>query len=344
MVIGATLLIAAPFRAYSAAGDGDSDGIPDTVECSPPGPTALGNGGFESPDINDGSTDFLAEASVPNWDTTAADGAIELWDTDFNDFGQTQLPAHSGRQFAEINANEAAALFQDLPTPPGTLFLYSVFHRGRRSASMPDVMELRIGPQATSTTDARTADVAALPLVVTASDTNQAWGEYSGLYRVPAGQSTTRFGFLAVSSAGGPTFGNFLDSVAFNPCPDTDSDGTADALDSDSDGDGLPDRVEGTEDDDLDGVPDFRDALVPIPNTTTTVLPTTTTVLPTTTTVPTGTTTTTSTPATTTTTQPDRLSDSGSESVVLTAVASLLLNIGALTILASRHWPAAGPR
>ncbi len=40
---------------------------------------------------------------------------------------------------------------------------------------------------------------------------NTAWRQYTGTYTVPAGQTTTRFSFKAVSSAGGGAFGNFLD-------------------------------------------------------------------------------------------------------------------------------------
>lgn len=40
---------------------------------------------------------------------------------------------------------------------------------------------------------------------------------------------------------------------------DTDGDGTVDRLDTDSDGDGVPDEVEGTDDTNDSGIPDFRD-------------------------------------------------------------------------------------
>jgi hypothetical protein len=127
-------------------------------------------------------------------------------------------------------------------------------------------MELRIGPQATSTQAATTADVAALPLIGTMSDSNQAWGVHSGVYKVPDGQTASRFGFLAKSTAtGDKTVGNFIDSVVFTPCPDTDGDKTPDALDTDSDNDGTPDSTEGTKDDNNNGVANFRDQTTPAP-------------------------------------------------------------------------------
>jgi hypothetical protein len=47
------------------------------------------------------------------------------------------------------------------------------------------------------------------------TDGNAAWGEHSADYVVPAGQTCTRFAFLAVSSTGGASYGNFLDAVSF---------------------------------------------------------------------------------------------------------------------------------
>nr|WP_246214744.1 hypothetical protein [Modestobacter muralis] len=52
------------------------------------------------------------------------------------------------------------------------------------------------------------------------SDPNTAWGTHSGTYTVPLGQTTTRFGFQAVSSAGAnASVGNFLDSISFGTQP-----------------------------------------------------------------------------------------------------------------------------
>jgi GEVED domain/Secretion system C-terminal sorting domain len=53
-------------------------------------------------------------------------------------------------------------------------------------------------------------------VIQTASDSNNAWGVYSGIYTVPAGQYVTRFSFQSVSSVGGASIGNFLDDIIFN--------------------------------------------------------------------------------------------------------------------------------
>ena len=51
------------------------------------------------------------------------------------------------------------------------------------------------------------------------------------------------------------SIGNFLDAILFEPCPDTDGDGTPDFDDLDTDDDTIPDAIEGTDDTDGDGVP-----------------------------------------------------------------------------------------
>ncbi|MGE7825531.1 isopeptide-forming domain-containing fimbrial protein [Paenibacillus sp. NPDC093718] len=60
-----------------------------------------------------------------------------------------------------------------------------------------------------------------LPSVQTMSTDKDAWKYYSGSYTVPAGQTVTRFGFEAISSANGNiTGGNFIDDIFLGtePC------------------------------------------------------------------------------------------------------------------------------
>ena len=228
-------------------GDQDNDGIPDTVESPPLSSSLLTNGGFESP--NAGATYVqVADATVPGWSTTASDGLIELWHTGFNG-----VPAGVGTQFAELNATQPSTLYQDVATTPGETIEWSLLHRGRGGV---DVMRVIIGPPAGPLV-AQGADI---------SDGTTAWGRTTRRYTVPSGQTTTRFGFMAVSAVGGASIGNFLDDITFAPVPrDTDLDGIPDYLDTDSDNDGIPDAVEagptpGTPvDSDGDGIPDYLD-------------------------------------------------------------------------------------
>lgn len=164
--------------------------------CSP-NAIALTNAGFESPAIPARSYRIMSEQNVPGWSTTARDKQIELWSSGFGNV----IPAE-GKQFAELNANMASALFQDVETTPGTAMTWSLAHRGREGV---DTMRVMIGPA-----DGTLKEVARM------SNGTSAWGRHSGAYVVPAGQSVTRFAFEAVSTAGGnPTVGNFLDDITF---------------------------------------------------------------------------------------------------------------------------------
>lgn len=151
------------------------------------------------------------EDDVPGWETTATDNKIEMW-TD----GFLGVPAQEGRQFFELNANQVAALYQELCLEPGSTIYWSVWHRGRKGV---DVAEVKIG----ATTE--TAESQA-----TMSDGKTAWGYYSGSYDVPEGQTTTVFLFESVSAAGGNrSVGNLLDN--FEISCDADGDGVIDRYD-----------------------------------------------------------------------------------------------------------------
>ncbi len=171
---------------------------------------AIVNGGFESPSVPSnyqfvGSHNSTSPATGIAWDTTDPTKVVEIWHTGFNG-----VPADTGTQFAELNANNVGTLSQDLATTPGFTLNWSLAHRGR---SGTDTMTVSIGPPVG-------------PLVVQTpygqtttaiSDGNTAWGHYHGQYTIPAGQTTTRFAFNSVSAAGGDnSYGNFLDSVVFS--------------------------------------------------------------------------------------------------------------------------------
>lgn len=236
--------------------DDDQDGIPNSVECigrSVTTPIAVINGSFESPDIPStlsltskrwGSLPKIAVAYksflIDGWSTTATDSEIELWRKGFNGV----KPQH-GKQFAEINANQSAALYQEITTIPGVTMQWSFAHRGRTGM---DTIELLVGPPDGSYTS--------LGIFSTGKS---AWSTYSGTYVVPAGQTVTRFWYKAISTANGNnTTGNFLDNIQFyalSDCTlDTDGDGIINSSDLDSDNDGILDIIEaGLTDDDGDG-------------------------------------------------------------------------------------------
>jgi gliding motility-associated-like protein/uncharacterized repeat protein (TIGR01451 family) len=221
--------------------DDDNDGIYDSEECSANICfEAIVNESFEDPVIPASTWRLRHESIVPGWLTTATDGQIEFWSDNFQG-----VPAFDGNQFAELNANQSSALYQNLCLTPGTVMNWSLRHRGRAGT---DVMRLRIG-----------ADLASATVQGTMSDGNTAWGLYSGTYTVPAGQTNTVFIFEAVSTATGSlSVGNFIDDIKINiaaapVCQDTDNDGIPDSLDLDSDGDGCSDANEYYKDENADG-------------------------------------------------------------------------------------------
>ncbi len=169
-------------------------------------PVALINGSFEEPINTAYWWQGHPQENVPGWSTTDSTGRIEIWNTNNNN---KVIPA-KGNQFAELNAYESGMLYQDVITTPGQTLYWRLAHRGRAGE---DTMQLRIGAVTNNPYDA--------PVVEQMTDGNAEWGEYSGTYTVPAGQTVTRFGFEAVSAAGGnKAVGNFLDDIFLGtePC------------------------------------------------------------------------------------------------------------------------------
>ena len=217
--------------------DDDNDGILDTVECSMVEVTMFSNGGFESPVLPTESYSIIPETTAGlGWKTTASDGEIELWSTNFEG-----TPSAEGNQFAELNANEFSTLYQEfsLNGTSGTVN-WSLKHRGRDGV---DVASLKFG----STLAEAQASTAAQVM----TDGNTAWGSYSGVYTIPYGQRSLVIAFESTSSEGGNIVsGNFIDDVQIEInqlCIDTDNDGIPDYLDLDSDNDGCLDAIEGDE-------------------------------------------------------------------------------------------------
>lgn len=236
--------------------DDDNDGIPDNLECSGltnGGIVSVINGDFGSPDL-DGSVpnthntySYFNESQVAGWNTTATDNRIEIWEDGF-----LGVSAYTGHQFAEINATQNAALYQDIQSTPEATMTWSFAHRGRGSRTKADSMRLLIGPP-----DGPYVEQGRF------GTNSSAWASYRGTYTVAAGQTTTRFLYEAISTASGSaSVGNFLDAVRFYSsgleCPvNTDNDSLSNSLDLDSDDDGIADLVEaGGVDSDHDGIVD----------------------------------------------------------------------------------------
>ena len=201
--------------------DDDNDGILDSLEGIP----VVNNGSFEEPVIPGDRYKQVNADTVPFWETTSTLNLIEIWKDGFK-----SVPAYEGDQFIEMNAREVASLYQDIATTPGDIISWRIAHRGRNGV---DEANVSVGAPG------------ALISAGTMSDGNSAWGVYSGLYTVPAGQTTTRISFDSISASGNnPSVGNFIDGFRLIIVKDDDGDGIINSLDLDSDNDGIPDNVE----------------------------------------------------------------------------------------------------
>ena len=78
--------------------------------------TFLCNTDFEDDKfVNAGQFGFFHQELVSCWSTTASDQQIEIWGSGFGG-----VPAFSGNQFAELNANMVSTLFQNFSASLGS--------------------------------------------------------------------------------------------------------------------------------------------------------------------------------------------------------------------------------
>ncbi|MEH1938025.1 MAG: hypothetical protein V7L14_30845 [Nostoc sp.] len=210
------------------------------------------NPGFEQPVFGSAGQQCYVQvlpSLIPGWETThgsvkAGTGScngyvspgnvplIEIWTTGFNGgSGATSTATNAGNQFAELNAEQASELYQNICLLQNETITFSFLHRGRSSATNADVANFLIGlntdPTSTvfgtfSTTSNGT--VTAQPVAqngatipsVSNNNAGNGWVRYSGSVPYTAASGNRPVGFAAVSTAGGDTtVGNFLDEVQF---------------------------------------------------------------------------------------------------------------------------------
>lgn len=162
----------------------------------------LVDGGFESFDVP-GYGFYQAGFDTP-WLTTAPDGLIEGWSDGF-----LGVDAYEGSHFAELNANFASTLYQDVGgLAAGAQINWRFAHRGRDGV---DTMRFTITDLGANGLLGGGDD----QVLFTGdfSDGNFAWGLYGGT--VTSTGNLTRFAFEALSAVGGSTQGNFLDDCGF---------------------------------------------------------------------------------------------------------------------------------
>lgn len=170
----------------------------------------LQNAGFEAPVCAGGPCTVFNGGAGLFWKTTNTGEIMEQWNAAAGAQYAGGATAFEGSQWMELNADQAAALYQDLAgVAQGTPLGFQFAHRGR---SGTDVMKLRV------------IDSGADQLFGTADDadlfsqdysTGTAWVQYTNAAPISATGNPLRFWFEAVSSSGGPTYGNWLDDVRF---------------------------------------------------------------------------------------------------------------------------------
>lgn len=148
-----------------------------------------------------GQFGFFKESLVSCWNTTASDKLIEIWGSGFGG-----VPAYSGNQFAELNANMVSTLYQNFTAGLGGEVEVSFAHRGRAGV---DVLTVEVGPIGGPYDN----------LGLFSAD-NKKWEYRTVRYKFPAsGQSDFTIRFRSVSAAGGATVGNFLDAISVKLIP-----------------------------------------------------------------------------------------------------------------------------
>lgn len=202
------------------------------------------NLGFEQPDLGSGACVgfFVGPQQVTGWNTThptqIAGGCgvtpnpltgpiLELWANSFNG-----TPARAGKQHAELNAFQASRIYQNICLTNGEVINWRLSHRGRNSATEPDVMSFGINPSGNTAiaVSSRIAQIgttnngtdrintggtpsSASMGTMTIGGTSNGWRDYSGSFTYSGTSGVQQVGFAADSSSGGISLGNFLDEI-----------------------------------------------------------------------------------------------------------------------------------
>ena len=206
------------------------------------------NLGFESPALQTpGCRVYIADDQVPGWRTTHPPGTtqnvggcivppgfaqsaplIELWRTPRDNGSGGAVIAPQGTQIAELNAEVASRLFQDVCLINGESVRWSFSHRGRGSATVYDVANFGLSTDSVNYTpvvQVSTTNNGSFLAPVISSGTgntpvnipgNTTWVNYSGQFNYAGSTGRVFMGFGAV---GGTTSGNLLDDIRLEVAP-----------------------------------------------------------------------------------------------------------------------------
>lgn len=198
----------------------------------------LQNGSFEYPDtqkLNAGKAGAFVPDGTTNlhWHTTGEDKQLEIVYAPLANEGYniTQRTVPDGNQCAELNAEAAGSLYQDIMSTPNSLLHWKLSHRARENT---DTMYLIVAPtklveniktqdQLIELKDNILKDVKGYEnrgyyLQTITDSTSKGWVNYNGDYTVPKESYLTRMFFVAGPTGSNlNTVGNFIDVVSFSP-------------------------------------------------------------------------------------------------------------------------------
>lgn len=148
----------------------------------------------------------------------------ELWRTPRDNASGGIVNARSGVQVAELNAEVASRIYQNVCLIAGEPVNWRFSHRGRGSATTHDQMEFKIGATSTIVRVGTTNNGSFLAPVVSQGTAqapvnvagNATWVDYRGNFSYAGATGVTNMGFEAI---GGSTSGNLLDDIQIELAP-----------------------------------------------------------------------------------------------------------------------------
>ena len=152
------------------------------------------NGGIELPFFGPGTNNMVAPTGVTGWSTN--DTAIEIWGTGFNG-----VPSHTGVQFMEMNANIGTSVLVQTPSAIHSRAQIDTFwaHRGRNGNDTARMTIADSGGGSTTSPNFTSG--------------NTAWTNQSLIHVATAAATSITLTFDSISSTGGASLGNFIDTV-----------------------------------------------------------------------------------------------------------------------------------
>lgn len=205
---------------------------------------SFANLSFEQPNLaTAGCRVYIAASQVPGWNTTHTPFAtqnvgdcvvpagfsqtapiLELWRTPRDNASGGMVNARSGSQIAELNAEVASRIYQNVCLINGESVSWRFSHRGRGSTSVHDQMEMKVGATSTVVRVGTTNNGSFLTPVVSQGTIqpptnvagNVTWVDYRGSFAYAGTTGTTNLGFEAI---GGTTSGNLLDDIQIELAP-----------------------------------------------------------------------------------------------------------------------------